>query len=129
LVFVESGVFVACALGFGLVSWPCGDCAGGEESFRIQWCLIEYLFAHVPHSWDCGVVFVVAVLQIWSESLMGGYSRWRVLVLDPVWSTWNSAVRQSYFEFNSWCFSVVVFTSSPPCSVLIVVLISGFHLW
>jgi len=30
------------------------------------------------------------------------------------------------FEFNSWCFSVVVFTSYTPCSVLIVLLILGF---
>jgi len=62
LVFVESGVFVACALGFGLVSWPCGDFAGCEESLHIQLCLMDHLFAHVPHSWNCGVVFVVAVL-------------------------------------------------------------------
>jgi len=48
LVFVESGVFVAFALGFGLVSWPCGDSAGCEESFHTQLCLMEYLFAHVP---------------------------------------------------------------------------------
>jgi len=33
------------------------------------------------------------------------------------------------FEFNSWCFSVVVFTSYPPCSVLIVLLIFGFIFW
>jgi len=62
LVFVESGVFVACALGFGLVSWPCGDSAGCEESFHMQLCLMEHLFAHVPHSWDCGVFVVVALL-------------------------------------------------------------------
>jgi len=64
LVFVESGVFVAFALGFGLVSWPCGDSAVFEESFHMQLCLMEHLFAHVPHSWDCGVFVVVAVLQI-----------------------------------------------------------------
>jgi len=62
LVFLESGAFVAFALGFDLVSWPCGDSAGCEESFHMQLCLMEYLFAHVPHSWDCCVVFVVAVL-------------------------------------------------------------------
>jgi len=41
---------------------------------------------------------------------MGGYSRWRVLVLDPVWSTWNSAVRQlifsSIFSAFQWLFSL-----------------------
>jgi len=62
LVFVESGALVAFASGLGLVSWPCGDIAGCEETFHMQLCLMEDLFAHVPHSWDFGVVFVVAVL-------------------------------------------------------------------
>jgi len=62
LVFVESGALVAFALGFGLVSWPVGDSAGCEESFHSQLFLMEYLFTHVPHSWDCGVFVVVAVL-------------------------------------------------------------------
>jgi len=35
----------------------------------------------------------------------------------------------AYFQFNSWCFWVVVFTSYPPWSVLIVLLILGFIFW
>jgi len=125
--FVESGAFVAFALGFGLGYWPCGDSVGCKEvwcfacSFAVGSCV-----AHLS-TWDCGVVFVVAVLQICTRSLMGGYSRWRVLVLAPVWSTWNSAVRQLILsEFTLWCFSVAVFTSPPPRQTLIVVLIFGF---
>jgi len=30
------------------------------------------------------------------------------------------------FEFNSWCFSVVIFTSYPSCSVLIFLLSLSF---
>jgi len=53
--------------GLDLVSWPCGDNAECEEIFshavfHMQLCLMENLFAHVPHSWDCGVFVVVAVL-------------------------------------------------------------------
>jgi len=48
--------------GLDLVSWPCGDSAGCEESVHMPLCFLEDLFAHVPHSWDCGVVFVVAVV-------------------------------------------------------------------
>jgi len=48
--------------GFDLVIWPCGDSAGCEEFSHMQLWLMEHLFTDVPHSWDCGVFVVVAVL-------------------------------------------------------------------
>jgi len=52
---------------------------------------------------------------------MGGYSRWRVLVLDPVWSTWNSAVSQLILSSIPgafrWLFSLPPFQSGVDRSV------------
>jgi len=50
--------------GFGLVFLPCGDGVGCKEvwCFRPQLAVGSF-FAHLS-VWDCGVVFVVAVLQI-----------------------------------------------------------------
>jgi len=64
LVFVGSGVFVACALGFSLVFLACGDWVGCKE----VWCFACSLadgssFAQLS-GWDFGVFFVVAVLQL-----------------------------------------------------------------
>jgi len=32
-----------------MVSWPCGDSEECGESFHMQLCLMDHLFAHVPH--------------------------------------------------------------------------------
>jgi len=90
--FVECGAIVAFALG---LAWSTGRAVmvrNVKSYSHTQLGYEDHEFLMGPSSWNSGVVFVVAVLQIWAASLMGGYSRWRVLVLDPAWSTWNSAV-------------------------------------
>jgi len=69
----------------------------GSFCLHMELCLFDHLLADVS-VWVFDLVFVGPVLQIWTRSLMRGFSRWRVLVWDPVWSTWNFAVSHLIFS-------------------------------
>jgi len=95
---LESGAFVAFVLRAS--AWSAGRVVIMRDVRRflhMQLGLADHLFADVP-AFGFGVVFDLVVLQIWEGSLMWVYSRWRVLVWDPVWSTWNFAVCHLIFS-------------------------------
>jgi len=126
LVFVESGALVAFALGFDLVSWPCGDSAGFEELLSHA-VVFEGVFvcscAPFLELWcgfRCGCA--VAVDKITDRGLLALAGAG----VGPGLEHLEFRSESPDFESNSWYFSVVVFTSALPSSALIVLLIFGF---
>jgi len=113
--FVESSAFVACSLRFGLVFLLCGDSAGCEQVlFAHAVVLMDHLFADVPPFLGhlCG--FRCGCAADMKKVSDGGLFALADAGVGPGLGHLEFRRESPDFQFNSKCFSLVVFTSPLP---------------
>jgi len=129
LVFVECGAFVAFALGFGLVSWSCGDSAGCEVSFHMQLCLMDHLFAHVPPFLGLWCGFRCGCAVAMNKVADGGLLALAGAGVGPCLEHLEVRSESADFQFNPWFFRWLFSLPPRSSSALIVLLIFWVYVW